>query len=97
MTPITDIDEQTRNEENTKLNYITPEIQKKWSAEGDQIIMEYGKTNNVYFTDGQIIVGSDGNVIRGERKKSIIFYFTNIIFRLPLSKQKDWTTMFAKA
>ena len=39
MTPITDIDEQTRNEENTKLNYITSEIQKKWSAEGDQIIM----------------------------------------------------------
>ena len=65
MTPITDIDEQTRNEENTKLNYITPEIQKKWSAEGDQIIMEYGKTNNVYFTDGQIIVGSDGTVTRG--------------------------------
>ena len=28
MTPITDIDEQTRNEENTKMNYITPEIQK---------------------------------------------------------------------
>ena len=40
MTPITDIDEQTCNEENTKLNYITPEIQKKWSAEGDQIILE---------------------------------------------------------
>lgn len=34
MTPITDIEEQQRNEENTKLNYITPEIQKKWSAEG---------------------------------------------------------------
>ena len=63
MTPITDIEEQSRNEENTKLNYITPEIQKKWSAEGDQIIMEYGKTA---FTIGQIIVGSDGNVNRGE-------------------------------
>ena len=63
ITPITDIEEQSRNEENTKLNYITPEIQKKWSAEGDQIIMEYGKTA---FTDGQIIVGSDGTVTRGE-------------------------------
>ena len=63
MTPITDIEEQSRNEEKTKLNYITPEIQKKWSAEGDQIIMEYGKTA---FTDGQIIVGSDGTVTRGE-------------------------------
>ena len=26
MTPITDIDEQLRNEENTKQKYITPEI-----------------------------------------------------------------------
>ena len=26
MTPIDDIDEQTRNEENTKLKYITPEL-----------------------------------------------------------------------
>lgn len=83
MTPITDIDEQTRNEENTKLNYITPEIQKKWSAEGDQIIMEYGKTNNVYFTDGQIIVGSDGNVIRGERKK--VDYLLLYKYNLPLA------------
>lgn len=54
MTPITDIEEQSRNEENTKLNYITPEIQKKWSAEGDQIIMEYGKTA---FTDGTVTRG----------------------------------------
>ena len=83
MTPITDIDEQTRNEENTKLNYITPEIQKKWSAEGDQIIMEYGKTNNVYFTDGQIIVGSDGNVTRGERKK--VDYLLLYKYNLPLA------------
>lgn len=83
MTPITDIDEQTRNEENTKLNYITPEIQKKWSAEGEQIIMEYGKTNNVYFTDGQIIVGSDGNVTRGERKK--VDYLLLYKYNLPLA------------
>ena len=26
MTPIDDIDEQTRNEENTKLKFITPEL-----------------------------------------------------------------------
>ena len=85
MTPIDDIDEQTRNEENTKLKYITPELIKKWSAEGDQIIMEYGKTA---FTDGQILVDSDGTVTRGERKKSIIFYFINTIFPSLLLKQK---------
>lgn len=81
MTPIDDIDEQTRNEENTKLKYITPELVKKWSAEGDQIVMEYGKTA---FTDGQILVNSDGVVIRGERKKVdyLLLYKYNTI--LPL-------------
>ena len=80
MTPINDLDEQTRNEENTKLKYITPELIKKWSAEGDQIIMEYGKTA---FTDGQILVDSDGTVTRGERKK--VDYLLLYKYNLPLA------------
>ena len=80
MTPINDIDEQTRNEENTKLKYITPELIKKWSAEGDQIVMEYGKTA---FTDGQILVDSDGTVTRGERKK--VDYLLLYKYNLPLA------------
>lgn len=80
MPPIDDIDEQTRNEENTKLKYITPELIKKWSAEGDQIVMEYGKTA---FTDGQILVDSDGTVTRGERKK--VDYFLLYKYNLPLA------------
>ncbi len=80
MTPIDDIDEQTRNEENTKLKFITPELIKKWSAEGDQIIMEYGKTA---FTDGQILVDSDGTVTRGERKK--VDYLLLYKYNLPLA------------
>ncbi len=80
MPPIDDIDEQTRNEENTKLKYITPELTKKWSAEGDQIVMEYGKTA---FTDGQILVDSDGTVTRGERKK--VDYLLLYKYNLPLA------------
>lgn len=80
MTPINDLDEQTRNEENTKLKYITPELIKKWSAEGDQIVMEYGKTA---FTDGQILVDSDGTVTRGERKK--VDYLLLYKYNLPLA------------
>lgn len=80
MLPIDDIDEQTRNEENTKLKYITPELTKKWSAEGDQIVMEYGKTA---FTDGQILVDSDGTVTRGERKK--VDYLLLYKYNLPLA------------
>lgn len=80
MPPIDDIDEQTRNEENTKLKYITPELIKKWSAEGDQIVMEYCKTA---FTDGQILVDSDGTVTRGERKK--VDYLLLYKYNLPLA------------
>lgn len=61
MKPLNDLDEQMKNEESTKLNFITPAIQKKWNAEGDRIVMEYGKKGSGhYFTDGQILVGADG-------------------------------------
>lgn len=73
LNPILDIEEQDKNEENTKLNYITPAIQKKWNSEGDKIVMEYNKdgTSGHYFTDGQIHVDADGNVSRGKRKSRL--------------------------
>lgn len=70
MKPVDDLDEQIKNEESTKLKYITPALQKKWNADGDHIVMEYGKKGHGhYFTDGQILVEPDGSVKRGEQKK----------------------------
>ncbi len=66
LSTIIDLDEQERNEENTKLKYITPAIQKKWNSEGDRMVMEYGKDkfgndkSGHYFTDGQILVDGEG-------------------------------------
>lgn len=42
MKPVDDLDKQIKNEESTKLKYITPALQKKWNADGDHIVMEYG-------------------------------------------------------
>ena len=84
MKPLNDLDEQLKNEESTKLNYITPAIQKKWNAEGDRIVMEYGKRGSGhYFTDGQILVESDGTVKRGEQKK--VDYLLLFKHNLPLA------------
>ena len=75
MKPINDVDLQEKNEETTKLKYITPALQKKWNKEGDTILMEYARNDfgieesGYYFTNGQIKVKDDGTVIRGEKKK----------------------------
>ena len=72
MERINDLDEQIRNEENTKLKYITPVLQKKWNNEGDDIIMEYGtgsKGNGYYFTNGKVTLDENGNCSRGDKKK----------------------------
>ena len=84
MKPIDDLDEQLKNEESTKLNYITPALQKKWNADGDRIVMEYGKRGHgYYFTDGQILVQPDGSVKRGKQKK--IDYLLLFKHNLPLA------------
>ncbi|WP_051209137.1 EcoAI/FtnUII family type I restriction enzme subunit R [Butyrivibrio sp. WCD3002] len=84
MKPIDDLDEQLKNEESTKLKYITPALQKKWNADGDQIVMEYGKKGSGhYFTDGQILVEPDGSVKRGEQKK--LDYLLLFKHNLPLA------------
>ena len=96
LQPLEDLDEQIKNEENTKLNYITPAIQKKWCSEGDKIVMEYGKDkrgNKIsghYFTDGQILV-DDVSVKRGERKKVdyLLLFRHNIPLALVEAKGYD--------
>ena len=45
MKPIDDIEEQEKNEETTKLNYITPALKKKWCNEGDKIVMDYSRND----------------------------------------------------
>lgn len=84
MRPIDDLDEQLKNEENTKLNYITPAITRKWNSEGDRIVMEYGKEGSGhYFTDGQILIDGDGNTSRGKRKK--VDYLLLFKYNIPLA------------
>ena len=96
LQPLNDLDEQVKNEENTKLTYITPAIQKKWCSEGDRIVMEYGKDkrgNKIsghYFTDGQILV-DDTSIKRGERKKVdyLLLFRNNIPLALVEAKVYD--------
>lgn len=91
---INDIEEQLKNEENTKLNYITPAIQKKWNNEGDRICMEYNKNTNenaYYFTDGRIIVNEDNTVTRGKQKKVdyLLLFKNNIPLAIVEAKGYD--------
>jgi type I restriction enzyme R subunit len=96
LQPLNDLDEQVKNEENTKLMYITPAIQKKWCSEGDSIVMEYSKDkrgNKIsghYFTAGQILV-TDKNIKRGERKKVdyLLLFRHNIPLALVEAKGYD--------
>ena len=96
LSELNDIDKQVKNEENTKLLYITPAIQKKWCSEGDKIVMEYGKDkrgreiSGHYFTDGQILV-DDTSIRRGERKKVdyLLLFRHNIPLALVEAKGYD--------
>ena len=84
MKPLYDLDEQLKNEENTKLHYITPAITSKWCNEGDRIVMEYGKEGSGhYFTDGQIFVDNEGHTERGKRKK--VDYLLLFKYNIPLA------------
>lgn len=64
---------QNKNEENTKLKYITPILLEKW-RDVDKIVMEY------YFTDGRINVSFDDVVTREQPKKVdyLLLHKTNI-------------------
>lgn len=61
-----ELERQKRNEENTKLKYITPIIKERWE-DLDNIIMEF------YFTDGRIRVYDDDTATRLRPKKADYF------------------------
>lgn len=78
-----DISLQQKNEENTKLNKITPTIQNRWKKlSSDKIIMEY------YFTDGRISVDEYNEAHRGQPKKVdyLMLYYNNIPIALVEAK-----------
>lgn len=79
-----DIKRQQRNEENTKLKYITPILQERWGKDHD-ILMEYG------FTDGRIQVFDDGQVRREDAKKAdyILLYKNNRLLAVVEAKRID--------
>lgn len=76
--------EQQQNEETTKLNLITPIIQKKWNLE-DKIVMEY------CYTDGRISIDEYNVAHRGNRKKVdyLLLYKDNILLALVEAKGQD--------
>lgn len=84
----TELDEQLKNEENTKRIYITPVIQERWGENLDNIVMEY------YFTDGRINIDSN-NVYRGEKKKAdyLLLFKNNIPLALVEAKGKNHNAM----
>lgn len=76
-----ELQEQIKNEENTKRIYITPIIEERWGKNTDNIVMEY------YFTAGRVNINGD-KVARGEQKKRIICFYITIKFHLHLLKLK---------
>lgn len=82
------LDEQRKNEENTKQKYITPIIEERWENKIDNIIMEY------YFTDGRVNINGD-NVSRGEPKKAdyLLLYHNNIPLALVEAKGYEHSAM----
>ena len=85
---ISDIDEQLKNEENTKRMYITPIIEERWNDEKNNIVMEY------YFTDGRVDINGS-NVKREEPKKAdyLLLFKNNIPLALVEAKGIDHRAM----
>ena len=82
------LEEQRKNEENTKQKYITPIIEERWENNVDNIIMEY------YFTDGRVNINGEA-VSRGEPKKAdyLLLYHNNIPLALVEAKGYDHSAM----
>lgn len=68
-----DLEQQLKNEENTKRIYITPVLEKRWGNEANTIVMEY------YFTDGRVDI--KGNKVKREepKKADYLLLFKNNI------------------
>lgn len=83
---VVDIAEQQKNEENTKLNKITPIILDRWKGlSADKILMEY------YFTNGRISVDEYNEAHRGQSKKVdyLLLYYNNVPIALVEAKGED--------
>ena len=83
-----ELQEQLKNEENTKRIYITPIIEERWGKNTDNIVMEY------YFTAGRVNINGD-KIARGEQKKAdyMLLYHNNIPLALVEAKGLDHSAM----
>lgn len=83
-----DLEEQLKNEENTKRKYITPIIEERWRNNSENIIMEY------YFTKGRVNINGE-QVYRGEPKKAdyLLLYHNNIPLALVEAKGIEHSAM----
>lgn len=79
-----DLLEQQKNEETTKLNLITPIIEKKWPVK-DKVIMEY------CYTAGRISIDEYNVAHRGKQKKVdyLLLWKDNILLALVEAKGQD--------
>lgn len=79
-----DLTDQQKNEETTKLRYITPVVLNKWE-DINKVVMEY------YFTDGRISIDEYNVAHRGKPKKVdyLLLYKDNILLALIEAKGLD--------
>ena len=82
--PVSIDPDQQKNEETTKLRYITPVISERWQ-DTDKVLMEY------YFTDGRISVDEYNMAHRGKPKKAdyLLLYQDNIPLAIVEAKAID--------
>ena len=82
--PVTIDPNQQKNEETTKLRYITPVLLEKW-GDVDKILMEY------FFTDGRIAVDEYNMAHRGKPKKAdyLLLFKENIPLAIVEAKAID--------
>lgn len=82
--PVSIDPDQQKNEETTKLRYITPVIWERWQ-DVDKVLMEY------YFTDGRISVDEYNMAHRGKPKKAdyLLLYRDNIPLAIVEAKAID--------
>lgn len=86
---IEELEQQKKNEENTKAKYITPILKERWGVENkENIILEY------VFTDGRVNVEGD-KVKRGGIKKAdyMLLFKNNIPLALVEAKGIDHSAM----
>lgn len=80
-----DFENQRRNEETTKKNIITPELEKKWTDPNNKIIMEYA------FTDGAIAIDEYNDAKRRKPKRAdyLLLHSQEVILAIVEAKGLD--------